>query len=307
MGLCKCPKRKVTNLFCFEHRVNVCEHCLVKKHPKCVVQSYLAWLQDSDYDPNCPLCGQDLTNGDQCVRLVCYHVFHWSCLDRQMRSLPLETTAPAGYACPVCQECVFPPDKLVSPVADELRSVLKGVNWARAGLGMPLLPQTPRISEDFFASEDSSTNTAAAAIPSGPRPQPEGQSSLTDRDFVTDIDTPPPATTRKQLQSALPTSPLLLAAAAAAGNEEVEEDHDDHKYRRRSALRFLVRWWRTVTSGGRGFKRMSKGQRYLTWAAAAIFGFVTVLVIFSHLSGGARSDPMLDPMNNPNIKVDSSM
>ena len=34
MGLCKCPKRRVTNQFCFEHRVNVCEHCMVQKHPK---------------------------------------------------------------------------------------------------------------------------------------------------------------------------------------------------------------------------------------------------------------------------------
>ena len=32
MGLCKCPKRKVTNQFCFEHRVNVCEHCMVQRH-----------------------------------------------------------------------------------------------------------------------------------------------------------------------------------------------------------------------------------------------------------------------------------
>lgn len=34
MGLCKCPKKKVTNLFCFEHRVNVCENCLVANHAK---------------------------------------------------------------------------------------------------------------------------------------------------------------------------------------------------------------------------------------------------------------------------------
>ena len=32
MGLCKCQKRKVTNLFCFEHDVNVCEYCLVADH-----------------------------------------------------------------------------------------------------------------------------------------------------------------------------------------------------------------------------------------------------------------------------------
>ena len=34
MGLCKCPQRKVTNQFCFEHRVNVCEHCMVNRHQK---------------------------------------------------------------------------------------------------------------------------------------------------------------------------------------------------------------------------------------------------------------------------------
>ena len=56
MGLCKCPKRKVTNLFCFEHRVNVCEDCIVSTHPTCVVRSYLQWLQDSDYSPNCSFC-----------------------------------------------------------------------------------------------------------------------------------------------------------------------------------------------------------------------------------------------------------
>lgn len=34
MGLCKCPKRLITNQFCYEHRVNVCEHCMVNSHPK---------------------------------------------------------------------------------------------------------------------------------------------------------------------------------------------------------------------------------------------------------------------------------
>ena len=38
MGLCKCPKRKVTNLFCFEHKVNVCENCLVTDHVRCIIK-----------------------------------------------------------------------------------------------------------------------------------------------------------------------------------------------------------------------------------------------------------------------------
>jgi len=43
---------------------------------QCVVQSYLQWLQDSDYDPTCRLCGKNLTDDvdrcGKCVRLQCY-------------------------------------------------------------------------------------------------------------------------------------------------------------------------------------------------------------------------------------------
>jgi hypothetical protein len=116
MGLCKCPKRRVTNQFCFEHRVNVCEHCMVTNHPKvsffflyfmdcykelfgfrrevkhvfsllqCIVQSYLQWLQDSDYNPICELCTKELATED-CVRLICYRE-----LFTQLKVLqPLET------------------------------------------------------------------------------------------------------------------------------------------------------------------------------------------------------------------------
>ena len=39
--------------------------------PQCVVRSYLQWLQDSDYDPVCPLCSQSLEEGEV-VRLGCH-------------------------------------------------------------------------------------------------------------------------------------------------------------------------------------------------------------------------------------------
>jgi len=67
--------------------------------------------------------------------------------------------------------------------------------------------------------------------------------------------------------------------------------------------RFLVRWWRSVTSG-RSLKRMSMGQRYLIYGVAAMFILISLLVILTHMSASRRSsDPMLDPMNNPNIRV----
>lgn len=104
---------------------------------QCIVQSYLLWLHDNDYNPVCTLCSGQLSDGD-CVRLTCYHMYHWACLDQYARSLPA-TTAPAGYICPVCRICIFPQAKLVSPVADVLREKLAAVNWARAGLGLPLV------------------------------------------------------------------------------------------------------------------------------------------------------------------------
>nr|CAG4641927.1 EOG090X0ASS [Eurycercus lamellatus] len=138
MGLCKCPKRKVTNQFCFEHRVNVCESCMVTNHPKCVVQSYTQWLKDSDYSSLCTLCSNQLSP-EECTRLICYHVFHLKCLDSHCRQYP-SNTAPAGYVCPSCSSPIFPASNLVSPVADVLRNVLTSRPWAREGLGLPLLP-----------------------------------------------------------------------------------------------------------------------------------------------------------------------
>ncbi|CAJ0592066.1 unnamed protein product [Cylicocyclus nassatus] len=139
MGLCKCPRKKVTNLFCFEHRVNVCEHCLVENHHGCVVQSYLQWLTDCDYDTNCSLCERPLAEAET-IRLQCLHLLHWSCLDQWARRFPA-TTAPAGYCCPFCREALFPALNQTSPMIDELRAKLQQANWARAGLGLPLLPE----------------------------------------------------------------------------------------------------------------------------------------------------------------------
>lgn len=162
---------------------------------QCIVQSYLQWLQDSDYNPNCALCNIPLIAQDT-VRLICYgkltkyplgilmgekclpalfhrflklyndlhcyceyvifivvtwiefplllylppstDVFHWSCLNNLASRLPIHT-APAGYQCPTCQGPMFPPSNLASPIADMLKEQLSSVNWARAGLGLPLV------------------------------------------------------------------------------------------------------------------------------------------------------------------------
>ena len=48
-------------------------------------------------------------------------------------------------------------------MADALRGLLSDVNWARAGLGLPLLEERREKIPSF-------------SVPSGPRPPPEGQS-----------------------------------------------------------------------------------------------------------------------------------
>lgn len=77
-------------------------------------------------------------NNDEYYELFCADVYHWACLDQFARQLP-PTTAPAGYMCPSCKVGLFPANNLVSPVADVLREKLAGVNWARTGLGLPLV------------------------------------------------------------------------------------------------------------------------------------------------------------------------
>ena len=79
-----------------------------------------------------------------CALFSTTDVFHWDCLDNYARQLP-PNTAPAGYTCPVCKSCVFPANNVMSPVADTLRELLSKVNWARAGLGLPLVS----FSSDF--------------------------------------------------------------------------------------------------------------------------------------------------------------
>lgn len=183
MGLCKCPKRQVTNQFCYEHRVNVCEYCMISSHtkvcefrkffrfdydlellPQCIVQSYLQWLKDSDYISNCTLCAKSLEDGD-CVRLICYReqslevdrisykslsadVFHWECLNARQSALPPNSSS-QYHTCPCCSQQIIPQPNLMSPVADVIRKRLTQANWVGGGgeSGLPASSAIPTRSQ----------------------------------------------------------------------------------------------------------------------------------------------------------------
>lgn len=318
MGLCKCPKRKVTNLFCFEHRVNVCEHCLVSNHNKCIVQSYLQWLQDSDYNPNCSLCSQPLHSQDT-VRLVCYDLFHWSCLNELASRQPLYT-APAGYQCPTCQGPVFPPPNLASPVADTLREQLSSVNWARAGLGLPLIEDPPEREEPTIDdvtrySEWSSFETPAVDMAVS---DPSSTSLLPhqDKELIHNIHNNGELTAQNHsvinmsTTSTTDTITINTATSPRKVYDTRDSDHasvmqidfDDDKYRRRPALS----WFAQVLKNRTGPKRkaLTLKQRIFMLLLVGVIGFFTLIIIMAKLGrASAESDPNLDPMLNPNIRV----
>lgn len=340
MGLCKCPKKKVTNLFCFEHRVNVCEHCLVSNHPKCIVQSYLQWLQDSDYDPTCRLCGKKLTDDDntECVRLICYDVFHWSCLDHYARQLP-PNTAPAGYTCPICKSGIFPAHNVVSPVADVLRQVLVKVNWARVGLGLPLIeepPPDPKHSQSDGTVTSTSEVRVGGELPSTHKhanmstergaqggqvqrqsapvyttgsdkrsQQAYNTSSPNIPDSVVTLDSAAYVrTTEKDFLAGHPADPRkIFDSTRGADYINMSHDHDDDKYKRRPALQWFARWFSSRNPRQRRDPHAS-WKRFAVIAVIALIGFFTVIIIFSKLGrASADNDPFLNPMANPHIQI----
>ncbi|XP_046847550.1 zinc finger protein-like 1 homolog isoform X2 [Xenia sp. Carnegie-2017] len=264
MGLCKCPKKKVTNLFCFEHRVNVCEYCLVTDHTRCIVKSYLHWLQDSDYNPICTLCNGDLSVGET-VRLTCYDVFHWECLNNFALSLP-SNTAPAGYTCPNCKACIFPPNNLVSPVAEALKMKLINASWAKTGLGIPVAPTIQdeiavqnivnhrglnEREKDTIATKKEMTMT----MTSTPMYEREAPTPVfTPQQHIVDIrsDTkkndelcvsPQPTYAGTEKHPSGTVSRKIFDAREPDFKISNTKDHDDDKYKRRSAVQWLTLWF----------------------------------------------------------------
>lgn len=317
MGLCKCPKRKVTNLFCFEHRVNVCEHCLVANHAKCIVQSYLQWLQDSDYNPNCRLCNT-LLSSKETVRLVCYDLFHWSCLNDLASQLP-PNTAPAGYQCPSCQGPVFPPNNLVSPVASTLRDKLSLVNWARAGLGLPLIEEAETIEEvsqhditdyrdwsvvnstsDHLSESPEIAQQSGYLYSSAPAPIAQhGMSGGTSKDHAVVIGD---AAGESVAMNAASTPRKIYDTRDDAGSQDTVIDFDEDKYRRRPTLSWLARILRNRT--GSKSRPASTKQRFLIVLIIGVLGFLTLILLMSKWGrASAENDPNLDPLFNPHIRV----
>ncbi|KAG7161934.1 zinc finger protein-like 1 homolog [Homarus americanus] len=344
MGLCKCPKKKMTTQFCFEHRVNVCEHCMVGEHTTCVVQSYRQWLSDSDYNPVCRICDDQLAAGE-CIRLVCYDLFHKECLNDWASRLPPDT-APAGYKCPVCSKAVFPPANLVSPIADRLRETLAVLPWARTGLGLPLIENSGSIDLPDWSvangttvielkTSDSSSTAQSRPVNTHAKPLMEttthtadthtrvnthdNNSSITNSEGsvggngsssvrVTAVEDPPITSQYRDGHHSSNSSVARKGSSSETRlnlNGDVDVDDDENKYKRRSAIEWFSRWWRTMSRPPSRHHQTLIGGRRRMIIVLVLLACATLLVVLSYLGHGASdNDPLLDPFNNPNIHVE---
>lgn len=289
MGLCKCPKRKVTSLFCFVHRVNVCEDCIVSQHSKCVVQSYLKWLEDSDYDLNCALCNQSIEEGET-VRLICYDLFHLTCLDRYVKSLP-QNTASTTYRCPKCKKDILPPSNMVSPVAQVLRQKLMMCSWAK---------DSSDHLEQFFA------DLSVAQSDTAPDEDlTDFGTLLTSTPAKTSYSPPPPpssydhpaATLHLEHPSLVPgiaanqgyDQPLIRSTAGSQSRSVAVDasalgaDSGSSKYQRRSLKQLLPRWCRSRINLTMDETAVML-RRYSILTLLAVFGVVTFILVLTRAS-----------------------
>ncbi|KAI8921199.1 hypothetical protein DFJ77DRAFT_448956 [Powellomyces hirtus] len=132
MGLCS-GCRRVTNLFCFNHRKNVCDQCMLTEHPQCVVKAYLKWLENSDFSYDCAVCGTGLDK-HPALRLCCLDVFHLECI---------RTYAEHQTRCPTCGTNLHPSPDNTTPTAKDVREKLKDAGSRRNPHGTASLVPTP--------------------------------------------------------------------------------------------------------------------------------------------------------------------
>ncbi|KAI6225195.1 Zinc finger protein-like 1-like protein [Aphelenchoides fujianensis] len=267
MGLCKCPKRRATNLFCFEHRCNVCDYCLISDHEACVVQTYLSWLTDSDYQSTCLLCAEPLA-AKETIRLKCLHNFHFSCLSARVGHIEGASDA---YKCPSCLDNIIPAFNETSPLIERLRSKLSTVNWARVGLGLEPKPGMDAVDE------------SAAAPP---------QRSAARQTFSVDMNFDGGNSFAENRQKSGRVKHSTAATAPEDSRPLLQHDVDrsDAKYVKRNAgTRFRL-------------NRVPRTVKRVVLVLAALLGFYVVLQLFHRDS--VESNRAFDPHANPNIRVE---
>ncbi|XP_065661784.1 zinc finger protein-like 1 homolog isoform X2 [Hydra vulgaris] len=298
MGVCKCKQRNVTNQFCYVCRMNVCESCIVKDHQRCIIKSYVNWLQDSDYSETCSLCLESVKQGEV-IRLTCYDLFHWDCFNKWALKFS-ENASSASYQCPDCKAPVFPSTALVSPVADVVRQRLTAVAWGRRGLGLKpeklveqkseVRPVTPVVAE---------TNIQTSTPISSYKPL----STTIKTPFVPLSKQSAPSSNVREKYLNDNTAPVhkVVDSTRYDAKVDISFDHDDNKYKRRG----IFHWIGNLLKLDGNDQKKSKNnflRRYFILVVLLGLFVIVVYLMASYGRNNAINDPMLDPDYNPHIR-----
>lgn len=217
---------------------------------------------------------------------------------------------------------------MASPVADVLKEQLSSVNWARAGLGLPLIEEPVGVLEEtaandvtdytdwstFDAQEQSNmypihSYTSSLSPPSNyisppaqgeiGGPHKNGDPNMQEHSVINFTT----ATTHDTITIHTASSPRKVYDTRDVGHNSVTQiDFDDDKYRRRPALSWFAQILKNRTGGKR--TSLSWKQRVFMLLLVGVLGFFTLIIIMAKLGrASAGSDPNLDPLLNPNIRV----
>lgn len=87
--------------------------------------------------------------------------------------------------------------------------------------------------------------------------------------------------------------------------KDMSFDHDENKYQRKSAIEWILRWWKLIPAKA-PVRRRTAGSLYKRYAVMAIVGvlfFIGIILLFSWLGRMATDgDPSFDVMANQNLK-----
>eukprot|EP00048_Salpingoeca_helianthica_P013366 m.199868 g.199868 ORF g.199868 m.199868 type:complete len:316 (-) comp15494_c2_seq1:24-971(-) len=315
MGICKC--RVVTALFCFQHRVNVCEQCMMHEHATCIVKTYQQWLLDNDFDPTCHLCREPLANGAEVLRLLCHDVLHAKCLNEYISRTFGPDTAPAGYTCPICSgKTVVPPDNAMSGVAIALRAFVATAPWAahHATPSTATRALAPPSFADASAPAPADDESDSHPFLAAPAPAPDSASTIP---FPAFAGAPSPASasasTAQLVSASLPArrappppgaQETGLTSRRGPANTAINIPDEGDKYARRPANAWFAQLVGNRVPVAKTPDTHAALKRGAFFLLLLVIGIITLIEILTRARPSGEGNELLDVYRNPNVRTE---
>lgn len=107
------------------------------------------------------------------------------------------------------------------------------------------------------------------------------------------------------IDSSLSTQASRRVCEAYDDPKDASFDHDENKYQRKSAIEWILRWWKLIPTKAPVRRRIASSfyRRYIVLAVVVALFLVGLVLVCSWLGGMATDgDPSFDVLANPNLK-----